>query len=344
MSRKEENRWHHEEFRSIFRKADYAEWKYFNFITEECSGVFAYALIDPLNMMGRGGGRVLGRVYAREGAEGGVERFGADEMDLSTSSVDAVFGKNRLKVLEGGAYEISGSAGSVSWNLRYESQAPPIEGFLDHGMVPLDLEKASWFVKMPRAKVSGTVILGGKERVIEGVGYADANWGSAIPVLASFNWAQCSDEKIAIAMGDMQTAEIAGMKIGHWSALYAWYGGELIMFPEKSLRIDHVEWGELPESGLKVPMRTEVKAENTSHAISLSLVTEYSDPFRFVLPLAIPVQPVIVEQVMRASGVLLEKDGEKTRSLHSFSARGFKEYTFRDVSMRKGVSTGVVIE
>lgn len=344
MSRREENGWHHGKFRGIFRKADYAEWKYFNFVTEKYSGVFVYALIDPLNMMGRGGGRVLGRVYAKGGPEGGVERFAVDEVDLSASSANAAFGKNRIKVLEGGVYEISGSAGSVSWNLRYEPQTPSIEGFSDHGMVPFDLERASWFVKMPRAKVSGTVICGGVERVIEGTGYADANWGSAIPVLASFNWAQCSDEKIAIAMGDMQTAEIGGVKIGHWSALYAWYGGELLVFPEKNLRIDHVEWGELPESGLRVPMRTEVRAENASHVVSLSLVTEFSDPFRFVLPLAIPVQPVIVEQVMSASGTLSERDGEKTRSLHSFSAKGFKEYTFRDVSIRNGSSNGMIVE
>jgi hypothetical protein len=41
-------------------------------------------------------------VYAKGGPEGGVERFAVDEVDLSASSANAAFGKNRIKVLEGG--------------------------------------------------------------------------------------------------------------------------------------------------------------------------------------------------------------------------------------------------
>lgn len=338
------NQWHYREYLKNFLGVDYVEWKYFNFTSGKYSGIFVYSLTDPLNLTGRGGARVLGRVFISRDVQGGAEKFAVSDADFSLHSADAAMGKNSIKVFANGAYEIRGEVESLGWNLRYTPLVLPIKSFSDRGMVPLHIERASWCIEMPRAKVEGFLTWEGKKIPIEGFGYADANWGSPIPLLTAFNWAQYSDGAMALVMGEIQNIEVGKIKLGHWAELYIRYGDELITFAKKELRITHTEWARVPQSYLEVPMRTEVSGENNEYALMLALETEVSDPLFFELPFHIPVRPIIVEQLTRCFGELRVKAKSGARPLHAFSGRGFKEYTLRDIALRKKNKAGILIK
>lgn len=338
------NRWHYREYLKNLLGAGYVEWKYFNFTSGTYSGIFVYSLTDPLNLTGRGGARVLGRVFISRGVEGGAEKFAVSDADFSLHSPDMAMGGNSIKVLKNGMYEIRGEVESLRWDLRYTPLVLPIQSFSDRGAIPLNIEKASWRIEMPRAKVEGFLTWEGKKIPIEGFGYADANWGSPIPLLTAFNWTQYSDDAMALVMGEIQNIEVGKIKLGHWAELYIRYGDELITFAKKELRITHTEWARVPRSDLKVPVRTEVSGENDAYALTLSLETEISDPLSFEMPFHIPVRPIIVEQLARCSGELRMKARSGARSLHAFDGKGFKEYTLRDISLRKRNKAGILIK
>lgn len=328
-----ENRWHIQDYPNNILKAGYVEWKYFNFITPHYAGIFVYAVADPLNITGEGGGRILARIFTPRGVIGRSETVDLAEVKPSSYAADISMGENTIEVHDGNVYQIKGKTESVEWDLRYAPESHGIKSFADMGIEPLNIGRASWFIEMPRSRVRGTIKINGKNIDIEGSGYCDSNWGAPIPLLVSFNWAQYSDENMSIALGEIQNIEIGRKKIGRWGEVYAVHEDELIRFGGDEFTLEHLKWDTLGK--IKAPNVTLIQGENKNYKLSLLLKTEVSDPLYFKLPLNVPVRPVIIEQICTFHGALHKKEGGEEKTLHAIEGRGFKEYTMRDISLKR---------
>lgn len=336
-------RWHNQDYPDNVLKAGYMEWKYFNFITPEYSGIFVYSIADPLNITGDGGARVLGRVFTDEGVLGGSEKSKMQDINISSYASDFVMGANSIEVHDGNVYQIKGKTKDLEWDLRYAPVSRGIKSFADLGIAPLNLEKASWSIEMPKSTVRGAIKVNGESIDIEGIGYSDSNWGAPIPLLVTFNWAQCSSDDVSVVVGEIQNFEIGRRKIGHWGEVYVLHNDELISFGKKDFSIEHLKWDIIPGSKIKAPTVTLVTGENREHKISLLMKAESSDPLYFRMPLPVPIRPVIVEQVASFYGSIYKKEGIKMKLLHKIDAMGFKEYTLRDIALSRRGGAGMLV-
>lgn len=338
----DDNRWHASEYPDTLLKAGYIEWKYFNFTSPDCSGIVLYLVTDPMNRTGLGGGRVIARIFSQEGVFGGSLQFPMSDVALSEKDAGITIGENAITA-DGERYGIRGTVASVVWNLEYVPDSLPIEGFSDLNLDPLGVQKASWFITMPRAKVRGVVSVGRRRYAIDAYGYSDTNWGSLFPLVSQFNWMQYNDEVISVAIGEMQNLEIKNKKVGRWGGIYISYRGERTVFEKKDFSMEHLQWKIVPGTKIKVPFITLVEGENKNFQLSLILKTEISDPLHFRMPPPLPVRPVVVEQTAQFYGELFRKGDKTTASSYSFSGKGFKEYSLRYASLGDRVKTGIVI-
>jgi hypothetical protein len=326
------NSWHIDEYRrNILRSAGHIEWKYFNFSAEKFSGVFVYFVADPLNISGIGGARVIGRIYANGKAYGGVSYFDADEISASKKSAEIrIGGENSIKVA-GGAYRIRGKSGRVSWDLRYLPLTAPVSGFSGADLDFLGLEKMSWRIQMPRARVSGSVNIGKKLFRVRSLGYTDANWGDIMPLTSKFNWAQCIDGDLSVVAAEVENFEIGRRKIGRLAKVFLNLGKQKIVFPQDGIYINYDKWETIPNTRINAPTARFVSADNGSHLLFLEIKASYSDPMQLKMPLSFPVRPTTVEQPSVFSGGLFSKKGAKL--LRSINGRGFMEYTLRNIDL-----------
>lgn len=329
-----ENRWHIQDYPNNILKAGFMEWKYFNFLSSQYSGIFVYAVADPLNITGKGGGRMLARVFTPRGVVGESEIIDMRDVKPSSYAADIAMGGNTVEVHDGNVYEIKGKTRSVEWDLRFVPETHGIRSFTDLGIEPFNLEKASWFIEMPKSRVRGTITVNGEKIDIEGSGYADSNWGAPIPLLVSFNWAQFNDENMSIAFMEIQNLQIGRKKIGRWGEICALHEDEPIRFGGDEFAIEHLKWEVLPDTKVEMPTISLLKGENKDYRLSLLMNAELFDPLYFKLPLKVPVRPVIIEQIASFHGALYKKEGGKEKLLHNIEGRGFKEYTQRDISLK----------
>jgi hypothetical protein len=328
-----ENRWHIQDYPDNILKAGYMEWKYFNFLTPRYSGIIVYAVADPLDFTGRGGGRMLVRIVTPKGAVGDAEVIPPQKVKPSSYAADITMGENTIEVHEGNLYEIKGKTKSLEWNLRFSPETHGIKSFAEMGLVPLDLERASWLIEMPKARVRGTIKINGETIDIDGSGYCDSNWGAPIPLLVSFNWGQYSDESTNIIFMEIQNLQIGRKKIGRWGEVYVMHEDELIRFKKEEFTLEHLKWEKLEGTKIEMPTISLIKGENKHYRLSLLCNTEFSDPLYFKLPLNVPVQPVIVEQIASFHGTFHKKESDGEKLIHEIEGRGFKEYTQRDISL-----------
>jgi len=119
-------------------------------------------------------------IYDPSGKKTSVDvGFKPEEAIVSTDTCDVKMGNNRLW----GSYpkwELSFKQDDLGGRLTFESLA---EGFKTppDGVVYFSREPEKyigWVIAQPRAKVTGTLVLNGKEIAVSGIGYHDLNWGN----------------------------------------------------------------------------------------------------------------------------------------------------------------------
>ena len=119
-------------------------------------------------------------IYDPQGKKTDVEaKFDPAAVNASKTNCDVTMGNNHLK----GSYprwNVDFRQGDLGCNLIFDSL---IEGFKTppDGLVYFTKQPARWIgwvIAQPRAKVTGTLILNGKEIAVTGVGYHDHNWGN----------------------------------------------------------------------------------------------------------------------------------------------------------------------
>jgi hypothetical protein len=119
-------------------------------------------------------------IYDPSGKKTSVDAgFKPEEVTVSADICNVKMGDNQLK----GSYpkwDVSFRQGDLGAQLTFESLAEgfktPPDGVVYFSRQP---EKyIGWVIAQPRAKVTGKLILNGKEIPVSGVGYHDHNWGN----------------------------------------------------------------------------------------------------------------------------------------------------------------------
>ena len=109
-----------------------------------------------------------------------------DEFSASKEKCDVKIGANYFRG-DLQTYEIFTEIENVRVDLRLESQVPsyrPATGYLLFG----EKNYFAWLAAVPRGKISGTLVVDGESRAIDGSGYHDHNWGDIGPHIAMSNW------------------------------------------------------------------------------------------------------------------------------------------------------------
>ncbi|BBH15731.1 hypothetical protein Back2_00180 [Nocardioides baekrokdamisoli] len=105
--------------------------------------------------------------------------FPKDQARFSTDDVDVRIGPNRCWVDRSGPLPVQRvvlAAGELAFDLAFANELPswmPGKGETYYGA----RDHFGWVVAAPRARVSGTLTIGGAVLDATGIGYADHNWG-----------------------------------------------------------------------------------------------------------------------------------------------------------------------
>jgi len=307
----------------------FAEWWYFNLMDpdEGVEAIFAYSVVDPAGRTGRGLSSVLAVAYVAGGSVQQGAYLPPDAFVASTEQADLSVGLGlpeggRVEVLDDERYRIVGTVGgahAVAWNLVYERQSEPWFAADRRLVGRFPWEQMSWLVYMPSASVRGILAVDGHEYRIRGArGYHDHNWGEWIPGLVTWNWAQYSDPRVRIAVGDFP--KVAEGTVG------VDFDGEQTVFDAKQYRITHSAWRFDAANRRWFPARSRVRAENDRRLLDVRFRARDTVPI--VPPLDLPVLPLVYEQTADITGTLWEKTpAGEWRLLTSFAGPGFKEYT-----------------
>lgn len=351
MPKASDNRWHFKDYPDNILKAGYFEWKYFNFVSPECSGIIAYLVFDPLNFTGLGGGRVIARIFKNGKISGGSGKFKPEQTELSSRSASAEINGNKILKTAGG-YGLSGKIGGVEWNLNFKAKTKPIFAFQDAGLDPLNLEKASWLIETPFAEVTGKIVLGKTKIPVSASGYCDSNWGNFLPLASRFNWGQFNGEKITVVFGETENLELGNKKIGRRGEMFVVFNGKKIRFSGEEFTIKNSGWsaaggektGRLSEKvfgGRQIPSLAFIEAQNAKYKLRLAVEAKTADFIYLDTPLLL--KPTVVEQLSFFEGELLKKNGRKEVLLAKISGEGFKEYMFMDFFFGRAGKNGVAV-
>jgi hypothetical protein len=315
------DRWHYLDFRNGKHDGYYVEWKYLNFIQGDMAGYIIYYVLDPELRTPLGSGRLIARVLYGGNFYGGVEKVPMDRMEFDTQTASVRMGGARLNEKTTHNYKISGGVAGVSWDLEYNQNMPSIDGFSDTNFGILPWEKVSWMVKMPRARVTGTISINGIPIELNTFGYSDTNWGEFVPYFSRYEWAQFNDEKISVVFGVIY-------RFGRVYRTYAYVeiNKELINFDGATFKVIERVWGNEETTGIKTPARTRFEIKSARSAGSYMLDVAYSPVRTDVIGLKISSwlpKPSVAEQISKISGSL-KRNGS---IVHSFSGLGFSEYS-----------------
>jgi hypothetical protein len=172
----------------------WAEWWYFNVAGSDGSYGYVSMIADrdrrvTVTVEWRQAGRVPVRWYERHA-----------QTVLPLAGTTLVAGPHRID-LRDGAYHVRvrrrGFAADLVWRPVPYAYLPPLE--VDTGTV-----RSGYVVPALRAAVTGTVLVGGRRTVVDGVGYHDHNWGTWSGV--TWEWGTVSTATVALLAGSIRHA------------------------------------------------------------------------------------------------------------------------------------------
>jgi hypothetical protein len=174
---------------------------------------------------------------------------------------------------------------------------------------------------MPRAEVTGTLTVDGRDYDIRAAGYHDHNWGEWIPTDGLWNWAQHSEEGLTLEVGDF---------IGKPAGLCAVdAGGTRSVFTKDQYSLVHTRYWFDFENRVVYPIESLLTADDGALRLQVTIRALRTEPLRGDLPF--PLRDLIVyEQTARYDGTLWTKDAAGDWIVASvIHGDGFKEYTAR---------------
>ena len=313
------DRWHYLDFRDGKHDGFYTEWKYFNFIQGDMAGYIMYIVLDPELRTPIGSGRLIARIFKDGVFHGDMEKIPMDRIEFDTQTASVRMSGARLDEKTPHNYCITGSVADVSWNLEYNQNTPSLDGYSDTNFGILPWEKMSWLVKMPRARITGTISVNGTPIQLNALGYSDTNWGEFIPLFSRYEWAQFNDEKISVVYGVIY-------RFGRIYRTYAYVeiNKEVIDFDSTTFKIFGRQWGNEEFSGIKTPAKTQFEIKAGPYTLDVTYAPVRTDMIGVKISSWLPKQ-TIAEQISKFTGTL-KRNGNV---VHSFSGLGFSEYSLK---------------
>jgi len=311
------DRWHYLDFSGGKHKGTYTEWKYFNFVQGDMAGYIMYYVLDPELRTPIGSGRLVARIFRGGDFHGGIEKIPMDKIEFDTHTASVRMGEARLNEKTPHNYEITGSVAEVSWDLEYNQSTPSIDGYSNANFGILPWEKVNWLVKMPRARVTGTISINDVPVQLNALGYSDTNWGEFVPFFSRYEWAQFNDEKISVVLGVIYRCEVI------WRTYaYVNINKEVIDFDGTTFKILEREWGSEKSTGIKTPVKTRFEIKTGPYTLNVTYAPVRTDMLSLKVSSWLP-KPCVAEQISRFSGTLKQNGN----TVHSFSGLGFSEYS-----------------
>jgi hypothetical protein len=301
----------------------YTEWWYFNFSDplHRLQGIVSYFVTNPGNVLGGARVQMVAVAYTPDGTVEAIDAYPIASFAAGTDRADVTCGDNTVHADDDGSLRIAGASrdGRLSWDLSYGADATPWYAAERMPIGRLAWESMSWLVAMPRAEVSGRMIVDGRSYVVHAPGYHDHNWGEWLPTDALWNWAQYSDRGLAFEMGDFigQPAGLVSVE----------RDGVRTVFTPDQYRLVHTRWARDEVNGGYYPVESRLLADDGHRRLRLTLRAVATVPLRGDLP--VPLGSVVIyEQTARFDGRLLERDPEgRWRVAAHLRGTGFKEYT-----------------
>ena len=302
---------------------DYTEWWYFNFFdaARDVQGIVSYFVSNPEDRLGSARVQIAAVAWTPSGIVTEIDAWPIGEFRAAAGTADVTIGPNAIRVVDDATDRVTGASidGRLSWDLSFARQAAPWLGGDRIPVGSLPWESMSWRVDMPRARVTGHLVVDGRDFTIDAPGYHDHNWGEWIPPHALWNWAQFSDDRVAIELGDFIGRESGILSID--------VGGTRATFAKGEYSLVHTRWGWDPANRVFYPTETLLTARNDDVGLTLSLRALRTEPLRGRLPF--PLRDLIIyEQTARFEGVVRSKDASgRWRIADLVRGPGFKEYT-----------------
>jgi hypothetical protein len=139
-------------------------------------------------------------------------------------------------------YEVSLEAEGDRIDLVFESQVPGWKPGSAVNHVPFPrFTSMGWLVPMPRARVSGTLSLGGRTVAVEGHGYHDHNWGETpiFHVVDNWHWGHVTSGDLGIIWADITLSRSLGYQRAFMFLLLK--GGRLV-YESGDIGVSYRDW------------------------------------------------------------------------------------------------------
>lgn len=298
--------------------AAYTEWWYFNLydVKDDIQAIMTYQVADPLNLTGQGVSDMTVVVYDGQTIIPESDLYPLSAFSASYSATDVTLGSNTILVTGPNRYLVQGSSldGRLSWKLAYDRDTSSwfAGDHIDVG--PPSWEQMSWLLYMPRAKVSGILVIDGRTYNIECSGYHDHNWGEWNFSSVIWNWAQYSQPGLSFDLGDF-----VGNPNGRASIDIC---GKRTVFSASEYTLVHTKWAFDPVYNLPYPTQSVFTAEHGDVRVRMTMDIQKTEP----LGTGPPPSLVIYEQPSHFAGTVNVRDRLLPREI-SFEGNGFKEYT-----------------
>jgi len=160
--------------------------------------------------------------------------FKEDNCSFSKTSCDVTMGSNHLKGTYP-KYNVEFLEGNVGCKLTFENLT---QGFRNppDGVTYFSREPErymGWAIAQPKAKVTGTLIIDGKEIPVSGTGYHDHNWGNTmlIDIYNFWHWGRIMSGDYTFVYSVGESSKITGSK--PVSALVTLKGHDLVDLTDK---------------------------------------------------------------------------------------------------------------
>jgi len=314
--------YHYAEFAGAPHAGNYTEWWYFNFYDAEqnVQGIFSYFVTDPANLTGFGQSQMAAVAYGPGGIVTELDQYPVTDFSASSDRANVQVAANSVQAITGGLYSITGqsSDGRLQWNLLYASQLSPWFAASGISVGNLSWETMSWLVYMPRAAVTGQLVIDGNSYTVRAPGYHDHNWGEWIFSNAMWNWAQYSQPGFAFDLGDFigEPAGVASVE----------FQGTRTVFTKDQYSLVHTKWALDTANQNWYPIESVFSANNGTVQVVLTMQAVNTDPLRANLPFPLP-DVVIYEQTATYTGLIVNKASAQGAVPVAFHGSGFKEYT-----------------
>jgi len=312
-----DDRWHYLDLEDKAHSQNYFEWKYFNFVQKDLEGYVIYFILDPEKKSKLSGGRLLLRILKDGKSYGFLKKIPVDKINFDTLSASVLMDSAKIVEHDSYHYNLDCNLPEMSWNLNYKQDVPSIESFENANFGLMRWERANWLVKMPKANVKGEIKIGEETFHIDGFGYSDTNWGKFMPFFSKYEWGQYNNESLSLVFG-------AIYKLGKLKNSYFYFvmDKHLVSLENKKCKIEHLEWVNDKEAGLKIPSKSIFSAENEDYEIKFSSELIRADSPGIMINPFLP-KVVISEQIVRYDGFIKHK-GE---IICEFKGKGFQEWS-----------------